>query len=580
MPDTITSQIAGVIAAAFDQYLHNFAALSQEASDAFDRQDWMAIQALQRRRLHLYSPAVSQVAGRISRQPDFPVDLVFWQEVRTAYADLISDHLAREIATTFFNSVVRQLHPGLGADEAAMFVLAPQRDERRSPDFALRFYPSGDWCTLFGQILRTFSRKAPFEDMARDISWLDRRLLEDAPDWYHDPGTWVEMAPFPFFRNRAAYIVGRLCSGNGIRPLLIPLLLEDNGLFADTLITDPDEMALVFSVTRSYFLTEVQSPAAMVRFLQEAMPHKPVSDIYDSLGFDRHGKTELYRDFLNHLTHSSDLITVAPGTRGLVMAVFNLPSYPLVFKLIKDQFEPPKKTDVAFVRAQYRLVSNHERVGRMADTHEFQFFSFPLHRFDPELLAELKAKASSLIKIEGDKLIIRHLYTERRMVPLNLYLARCNPEELEEAAEEYAQCITQLAYANIFPGDMLLKNFGVTRQNRVVFYDYDEIGFLVDYNFRKLPPRETIQDQYEAEPWYGVGPKDVFPEEFRHFLAGQEDLGKLLLRDHSNLFTAEFWTNTQQMIRKGKWLDTFPYRRKKRFKEVYLLENKDTGTLA
>ena len=371
-------------------------------------------------------------------------------------------------------------------------------------------------------MLQEFKFWAPYEDLDRDVGYLVERLQSELLD-RHPPqeGDRIEMLKSIFFRNKAAYLVGRICLGDQILPFVIPLLHQEGGVFADTLILNADTMSILFSFARSYFLVLVAIPSAVVRFLKSAMPKKSLSDIYNSLGFHKHGKTELYREIVRYLQQNEHQFIIAPGIKGMVMSVFTLPDFPIVFKLIKDRFDPPKVTDRPKVRMKYRLVKHHDRVGRMADTHEFEHFVFPRKYFSEELLKELREVAPSVLKIGEEEVEITHLYTERKMIPLNIFMAEtASGEELDEVIDEYGNTIKQLAAVNIFPGDMLLKNFGVTRHRRVVFYDYDEIGFLTEYNFREMP-KSFYDDPYSSGgSWLEVNEKDVFPEEFRHFSSG------------------------------------------------------------
>ena len=333
----------------------------------------------------------------------------------------------------------------------------------------------------------------------------------------------------------------------------------------DTLICDEDELSIVFSFTRAYFMVRSPYPFGLVRFLNELLPNKKRSELYAAIGQHKHGKTEFHRGFLAHLRQSNDAFVAAPGIKGMVMTVFTLPSYQTVFKVIRDEFPPQKAVTAAEVREKYHIVKRHDRAGRMADTQEFRNLRLPLDRFAPELIDELRAAAPSALRIEGHQVRIRHLYTERAMTPLNLYIENADQATLIEALDEYGNAIKQLAAANIFPGDMLLKNFGVTRHRRVVFYDYDEISALTDVNFRAVPEPRTPEEELAAEPWFSVGKNDVFPEEFRRFLFGKAEIKRLFAALHGELFTPEYWRGLQRAILDGKTMDVFPYRRKRRF---------------
>jgi isocitrate dehydrogenase kinase/phosphatase len=322
---------------------------------------------------------------------------------------------------------------------------------------------------------------------------------------------------------------------------------------------------ILFSTNRAYFMVDMEVPSAYVEFLRSVLPNKPLSELYTILGLQKHGKTLFYRDFLHHLKHSTDDFIVAPGIKGLVMVVFTLPSYPYVFKVIRDQVAPPKEVNRDIVKAKYLLVKYHDRVGRMSDTLEYSNVAFPLARFTPELLAELRALVPSLLEEGGETLILKHLYIERRMTPLNIYLDTMQGEVREYAVREYGTALKQLAAANIFAGDLLYKNFGVTRYGRVVFYDYDEIDYVTNCNFRQVPAARNEEDELAAEPWYSVAPNDVFPEEWGAFLLTDPGIRAAFLKHHKDLFAAEFWQQTQQRIAAGHVEDVFPYPENLRF---------------
>jgi isocitrate dehydrogenase kinase/phosphatase len=306
------------------------------------------------------------------------------------------------------------------------------------------------------------------------------------------------------------------------------------------------------------------------------------------VGLAKQGKTLFYRDFLYHQRHSTDKFRIAPGIKGMVMLVFDLPSFPYVFKVIKDFYPPPKETSREQIKGKYQLVKQHDRVGRMADTLEYSEVAFPRARFTDELIAELKKFAPSQLEIsdrDGDgqtEVILKHVYIERRMIPLNIYLqdafdaggadpsntslgANRAREQLERGVIEYGNALKDLVAGNIFPGDMLWKNFGITRHGKVVFYDYDEIEYITDCVFRKVPTPRCEEDEMSGEVWYTVGPKDVFPETFGPFLLGNPAVRSIFMKHHANLLDAAFWQKNKDRILQGHMFDVFPYAQTKRF---------------
>jgi isocitrate dehydrogenase kinase/phosphatase len=351
----------------------------------------------------------------------------------------------------------------------------------------------------------------------------------------------------------------------------LPIVHGPNGkLVIDAALFGEEALLMIFSYARAYFMVDMEIPSAYVHFLRGLMPSKPRAEIYNCLGLHKHGKNIFYRDFLAHLRYSSDKFRIAPGIKGMVMLVFDLPSFPYVFKVIKDFYPPQKETTREQIKSKYLLVKQHDRVGRMADTLEYSNVAFPRHRFEEELIAELKHFCPSLLEEDGqgghDVLVIRHVYIERRMIPLNIHLQESSPAQMAHAVVEYGNAIKDLVAANIFPGDMLWKNFGVTRHGKVVFYDYDEIEYITDCNFRKVPAPRNEEEEMSGEIWYRVGPKDVFPETFAPFLLGNQAVREVFMAHHADLLEASFWQGHKERILAGHVHDVFPYEPAKRFR--------------
>ncbi len=377
----------------------------------------------------------------------------------------------------------------------------------------------------------------------------------------------VQVLASLFFRNKGAYVVGKIINGFSEVPFSLPIVHTPDGRLAiDAALFGEDDLLLVFSFARAYFMVDMEVPSAYVQFLRSMMPRKPRSEIYAALGLQKQGKNAFFRDYLAHLRHSTDRFRIAPGIKGMVMLVFDLPSFPYVFKVIKDFYPAPKETTRELIKSKYLLVKTHDRVGRMADTLEYSNVAFPRARFDEALLAELREHCPSLLENDGDLLVIRHVYIERRMIPLNIYLHDASPEQIEHVVIEYGNAIKDLVAANIFPGDMLWKNFGVTRHGKVVFYDYDEIEYLTECNFRRVPTPRNEEDEMSGEVWYRVGPKDVFPETFAPFLLGNPAVREVFMKHHADLLDAAFWQGHKERIKAGHVHDVFPYDPEKRFR--------------
>ncbi|KRW59996.1 bifunctional isocitrate dehydrogenase kinase/phosphatase [Pseudomonas sp. TTU2014-080ASC] len=560
--------IAALILEGFDSYREQFRQITNGARVRFEQAQWQEIQKAAAARIALYEQSVSVVISQLrdAYEDEVLLNVMQWPLVKSAYIKLIDTRFDDELAETWYNSIFCGLFSHDEINDGCMFIHTTRPALRVNARAAQTrtYQPNGDMQQALRAIFDDYKFEVGYEDIERDIARLLKQVNESLPDWVcKDPELRIELYESRLYRNKGAYLVGRIYTCDEQWPLVIPLLhREGKGIQVDALITDEAEVSIIFSFTRSYFMVRVGYPAEFIGFLRRILPGKHVAELYTSIGFYKHGKSEFYRALINHLATTDDKFVMAPGVRGMVMSVFTLPGFNTVFKIIKDRFSPSKSVDRNTVIEKYRLVKSVDRVGRMADTQEFADFRFPLSKFDPECLAELLEVAPSTVEVEGETVLVRHCWTERRMVPLNLYVDSASEAQVREALDDYGLAIKQLAAANIFPGDMLLKNFGVTRHGRVVFYDYDEICFLTEVNFRHIPPPRYPEDEMSSEPWYAVAPNDVFPEEFPPFLFADIKQRRLFSSLHGELFDADYWKSLQEAIRAGKVIDVFPYRRK------------------
>ncbi|WP_339937155.1 bifunctional isocitrate dehydrogenase kinase/phosphatase [Undibacterium luofuense] len=582
-PKMLSSQIAFDIARTildgFDKHYRLFREISQAAAALFARGEWQTFQNNARDRIQFYEKRVRECVQILEDEYD-PADLTdqVWREVKLHYMGLLTDHLRPELAETFFNSVCTKLLNRHYYHNDFIFVRPATATEYieqdDTPPTYRVYYPATDGLRFtLRRIVTNFRLQAEFEDLDRDVALVEARLLSCFGQDKLEPNHQIQVLANLFFRNKAAYIIGKVINGNRDYPFVIPVMHRQKGrLVLDTVLTEAMQITILFSFTRAYFMVDMEVPSAYVQFVRSILPRKPRSEIYTMLGLQKHGKNLFYRDFLHHLKYSSDQIAAAPGIRGLVMLVFALPSFPYVFKLIKDSFPPPKETTRELVQEKYQLVKNHDRVGRMADTLEYSDVAFPRSRFSEELLAEIQRYAPSLLEVTRDEIVIRHLYIERRMTPLNIWLTEAEQRgdlaAMEHGVREYGNAIKDLIAANIFPGDMLYKNFGVTRHGRVVFYDYDEIEYITDCHFRRIPAPRNEEDEMAAEPWYPVAKNDVFPEQFGSFLLGNPQVRRFFLQHHADLLTPEYWQQKQARIQQGKVEDIFPYPQEIRFQQI------------
>ena len=604
LTDSRAYDIAQAMLDGFNRHYRLFSETNRAAKQRFEQADWHGQQRAQRERIEFYDTRVAEAVERL--QGEFSIAHLSddtWQQVKLHYIGLLTNHRQPELAETFFNSVTTKiLHHSYFRNDfifvrPAVSTEYIENDEPASLPTYRAHYPSRagfDGESLRDTLLRivdNFQLQRPFEDLGRDIdavlAALRRQVAQSGGGSVAGSGGGsvggnatgrpggplrlranfqLQVLSSLFLRNKGAYIIGKIVNGFAETPFALPLLHGHSGaLVIDAALFSEDDLLMLFSFARAYFMVDMEIPSAYVQFLRSLMPRKPRNEIYSALGLQKQGKNLFYRDFLYHLRHSSDNFGIAPGIRGMVMLVFDLPSFPYVFKVIKDFYPPQKDTSRELIKRKYLLVKTHDRVGRMADTLEYTSVAFPRSRISGALLAELQHFCPSQIEHDGEALVIKHVYIERRMIPLNIYLQDATPEQLAHAVVEYGNAIKDLVAANIFPGDMLWKNFGVTRHGKVVFYDYDEIEYITDCNFRRVPAPRNEEDEMSGEIWYSVGPKDVFPETFAPFLLGNPAVRQAFMAHHADLLDAAFWQAHKARIQAGHVHDVFPYEPSKRF---------------
>jgi isocitrate dehydrogenase kinase/phosphatase len=555
---------AGEIFDAFNTYRRRFKEITRQAQVRFNGRDWQGMRLDAAQRLDLYPAAVDRIESDMRRLLGGRIkEFRVWREIKTAYSDLLIENEDWELAETFFNSITRRIFATVGVDPKIEFInsdFESPPNHNSSPVFNT-YRGSNSTVELIGRILRDYPLTAPFESIAHDANRVAARI-EAFLEHEGLPGNIdrIEMARCVFYRGMGAYLVGRIYAGSQMVPLAVALLNSKHGIAVDAVLFNEAELSILFSFTRAYFHVEVERPYDLIQFLGTLLPQKRTAELYISLGFNKHGKTELYRELLNHLSVChEDRFDISPGRPGMVMIVFNMPQDDLVFKLIRDRFDTPKNTNRREVMAKYEMVFRHDRAGRLVDAQAFEHLKFEACCFSSQLLDELVQTAAQTVRIENDQIVVNHAYVERRVTPLDLYLASADDAAARRIVIDWGNAIKDLAVSNIFPGDILLKNFGVTRHGRVVFYDYDELCSLTSCHIKKLPRSSGYDDEMDAEPWFYVDENDVFPEEFRRFLGLPGPLQEVFLTHHADLFEVDFWLNAQRAIQAGELPHIFPY---------------------
>ena len=562
----------------FNRHYARFRECARAAKISFEKGDWPHIQKLVADRIEYYDERVAETVQTLATNAQVhPNNKAFWHEVKSHYVECLMNHKQPECAETFFNSVTTKVLKAEYFHNEFIFsrpMISTEYIDSESVTYS-SYYPIRDgWHQSLVKMFNDYQLARPFTDLNRDVATIIDRLhhLDKVMFEHPRPNLQIQVVSSLFYRNKGAYILGKVINSFFEYPFVIPILHDhEGGLAADTIILDTRHINSLFSFNRAYFMIDCDVPSAVVNFLHSILPSKPKSELYNVIGLQKQGKALFARDYKQHIRHSTDEFILAPGIRGLVMLVFTLPSFPYVFKIIKDVISPPKEVDKELVQQKYQLVKKHDRVGRMADSLEFSNVNFPRSRMAQDLIDEIIRMAPSEIELTDDEVIIKHVYIERRMVPLNMYLQDATEAgdltAKDNAVIEYGHALKDLIAANIFPGDLLFKNFGVTRGGRVVFYDYDEIEYLTDCRFRPIPKPRYDDDDTAGEIWFSVDRFDVFPEEFEKFLLTDPEVKDVFMRYHADLLDWRYWKAHQERIRAGHIEDFYPYPHHLRFAE-------------
>ena len=564
LPNTVAKEICSI----YDALLAEFMELTSYGKPYFEQRKFAELFEKQQQRYRLYGVAVKKCISAVEQIMGTHLhNEGIWEYIKASYTEIIKDRTYKLNSETFFNSITRKVFIDKSFNPAyEYFDPEDYKPVQILEEKVYKVFNTNQLSeNILIEILNSFEFNIDFEDIKRDA----KRIFDEiAPTIIFQKSTLflerIEFLKTVFYRNRGAYLVGRLIYRNWTLPIVIAILNEENGLFVDACIYNQSDISIIFSFTRASFFAFTNQPAQLIDYLKALLPYKAVGELYDSIGFYRHGKTILYRDLMNYINHHEDQFIIAPGIKGMVMCVFTLKYYNFVFKIIKDKFDNPKTITRAQVIKKYEEVEINDRVGRMAFAHLFEHLEFPRRLFSDELIEELKLVAKETIEFKEDKVIVKHVYLERKMEPLNLYIEKANPVDICRVIVDYGFCVKELAAANIFPGDLLMKNFGVTRHGRVIFYDYDEISQITECNFRRLP--QPDEDGYMPE--ISVNPNDIFPEEFRNFMAPEGPIGSIFFAEHDEIFDPKYWRDIQKRIEKGEYLSFYAYDQYKRFKQI------------
>jgi len=566
----------------FDSYLSEFLIITRRARTRFAERDWNGGRRDAAERLGVYEKVLAQASiqmeGILGKSAH---ERSTWINMKMLYAKLIAGRSNEDVAETFFNSITRKLLQTVGIDrEVEFFYLHPKNRPKSRPSEICRTYEQQSKTKdLLRSIINDHAFGAVYEDLERDLESAASEV--DLFLWpiVRENNRYVMEVLRPcFYRNKVAYIVGRIVTKSQMIPIIIPCSNDHSGLHIDSVLMQEGDADSIFGFATSYFQVETDSPRELVEFLSSILPHKPISDLYNAIGFYKHGKTEFYRDLHRFVHVSKEQFVIAPGVEGAVMVVFTLPNYHHVFKVIKDRpcfirsnHTTDKIIDKAEVKHRYRFVSNRDRVGRLVDTQEFENVRFKTKRYSKELLHEFEEVAREGVTIREGYVVIHHLYLQRKVTPLPMYFQQEeNTNAIRQVVIDFGYFIKDLAATGLFPGDLFNTwNYGVTAGNRVVLYDYDDVMPLEDAQFRHKPgPMDEYEELNPEEEWIVAEPTDFFLDEMDSFVGIPRALRGIFNAEHKDLFTLQFWQNIKRRVSAGEIIDIIPYDRAKRFRRL------------
>lgn len=567
--NSVEWQVAKIIQERWDELINDFLFLTEQGKVHFEERRHKDMFHLAVKRYHLYGEKIKVTYAQIENMLEGELFCEeVWQKIKHYYGQLIQNRYDKPNTETFYNSISRKIFNQVNIGFSEQFEFFNNEDyhvvEFTEPKVFREVIVHNLTADVFKNILLSLDFNVPWEDIDRDCQAIMEKLtptiIFQKNNLFLDS---IELVNTIFYRNRGAFVVGKMRYRRWVMPFVICLLNEENGLYVDAFLNKESDISILFSFTRMSFMANTHKPVELIDYLKTILPFKPLAELYDSIGYFRNGKTTMYRDLMLYVRNYDDKFVIAPGIKGMVMCVFTLENYPFVFKIIKDKFDAPKNVTRAQVIQQYKSVELNDRVGRMVFTHQFEHLVFPKNYFSEELLEEFREVATQSVIIEEEYVKIIHCYMERKMIPLNLYLESADVVDTCQAMLDYGNCIKELSKANIFPGDLLLKNFGVTRHGRVIFYDYDEISPLVDCRFRRLPDPEEGEEMYNYS--FSVEENDIFPEEFKNFMVPDGPVGDLFMQEHSDIFDPKYWRKIQKDIKRGEYLKFYAYPKSHRF---------------
>jgi isocitrate dehydrogenase kinase/phosphatase len=563
---------AELIADSHRGYFSAFNSLTAEAQEIFEKRDWTQSTLNAERRVRLYRAAVDAAWQKMQRLlPERLLDRRFWMAARLAFLERIFNDYEADLALTFFYSMMRlafdQEDTPVEYDDDGL----AQHSHIWNPQPVWELYEATpkQMSRSVIRLLRNCGFRAHFENPQRDAGLVTARLLDD---WGRliSGGTprHLRMLRAVFYRDREAYLVGELTSRGRKLPVVLALRNEEAGIRVDAVLTGKEDMRnILFISTRSTFHVHTDNYREVLSFLDTLSPERGHPAMCAVLGFTHPARVALNQRLQLHLRETGERFTATPGRVGMAMVVFAPPSFPYVFKVIRDYSSKTGWTGRTRIIDLYRWVHETNRGRLMLDAWLYRNLDFSRGHFDEGVVQELLRSAPHSVRIEGDRIIFKHVYAQRRVRPLNTFFDETRDRaQRENVIDAFGSFIKDLAGMGLFVGDCygLPFNTGLTHGLNVALFDFDDLGPLFRYRFRETPQLPTEQDEFlwntETDgAWFPVGEFDVLVDEWERFLGVPPDLRDYFRRKHGDLFTIGYWVDVQRRLAAGELHYVLPY---------------------
>ena len=556
--DDRTDLAARWILAEFDAYYVESRSIPNFAKAAFERCDPATSLDLSLRRLSVYSISVHGLARRLRESlPSAAEDERFWERIEARYLTLIEGRYESDLAFAYIHSARRMMYEGMWNPVEYTFLHHREPVTERSAAVRIDFpiTPDLDLAMLVDRILDVPSFEQPWRDRNGDVRAVADRLQTIFRGDERQPVE-IQMTDAGFFRNRGAYIVGRIVFDDAsATPLILALLNHDAGIYVQAVLAGQADAHNLFSSTLANFHVTNSHYHELAAFLHSVMPTRRLGLHYSTIGFNHVGKVAVMNELREELAEHGEVFATAIGFRGSVAIGFAAPSSDYNLKVIRDiPTEQYKWGDFPGIRAvldKYRRVHEIDRTGSMLDNIIYYNLELDPAWFEPELLAELLQDAAESVSLRDDAVILKHLIVQRRVRPLPVFFRNATPEEAREVIVNLGHCIKNNAAANVFNKDLDARNYGVSRYHKVYLFDYDALEPLTHVKVRSNADRFDGED--DVPDWFYEDGVIFLPEEIETgFRIHDRGLRRLFRDVHGDLLTTGYWERMQGVLERGQ----------------------------